>query len=134
MACVPFTIHPPDDIPTTEPTPTVAATPTPTDTAQDSDRATLLKDFAQLGGDAMAKREWAFVHAFFPDEFRAKCSLGDFAALMTFGWAFLGIPEDSSYVLDGMRIDGDNGWIDSHLEKDGGTEIIGEVRWAARTL
>ena len=104
---------------TTESMATVAATPTPTDTDQDSDRATLLKEFAQLGGDAFARREWAIVHALYPDEFRAKCSLGDFAALITFGSAFLGIPEDSSYVLDGMRIDGDNGWIDSHWEKDG---------------
>ena len=125
----------PEPVATTEPTTTVesplptntpfsptaeaTATPTPTDTAQDSDRATLLKEIAQLRGDATARSEWAIVHAFSPDEFRAKCSLGDFAALMTFARAFLGIPEDSSYVLDGVRIDGDNGWIDSHWEKDG---------------
>ena len=115
VAATPSPTDTPVPSPTVEPTPTS----TPTDTAQDPDRAALLKEIDQLWGDAMVKREWAFVHAFFPDEFRAKCSLGDFAALMTFGWAFLGIPEDSSYVLDGVRIDGDNGWIDSHLEKDG---------------
>ena len=103
-----------EPVATTEPTAT-----TPTDTAQDSDRATLLKETTQLGGDAFARREWAIAHTLYPNEFRAKCSLSDFAALMTFGWAFLGIPEDSSYVLDGVRIDGDNGWIDSHWEKDG---------------
>ena len=76
--------------PTVEPTPTS----TPTDMAQDAIRAILLKEVAQLGGDAFARREWAIVHAFFPDEVRAICSLGDFAAFMTLGGAFLGIPED----------------------------------------
>ncbi len=101
--------------PTAEPTPTS----TPTATAQDSDRATLLKEFAQRWGDAMAKREWASVYALSPDNFKAKCSLGDFAGLMTFGWAFLGIPEDSSYVIEEVSVDGDDGRVASYFEKDG---------------
>ena len=104
----------------TEPEPvatTVAATPSPT--AQDPDRAALLKEFAQRWGDAMAKREWAFVHALYPDEFKAKCSLGDFAGLMTFAWAFSGIPEGVAYVVEGVTVDGDQGRVESYFEKDG---------------
>ena len=111
--------YPPDDIATTEPTATVAATPTPTDTAQDSDRATLLKEFAQLGGDAFARREWAIVHALYPDEFRAKCSLGEFATMAAFLVAFAGIPEDITYVVESVRVEGDHGYIESRYAKDG---------------
>ncbi len=100
-------------------TPTATPEPTPISTAQDPDRAALLKEFAQLGGDAMAKREWAFVHALYPDEFKAKCSLGDFAGLMTFAWAFSGIPEGVAYVVEGVTIDGDQGRVESYFEKDG---------------
>ena len=109
----------PEPTATTESMATGAATPTPTATAQDPDRAALLKDFAQLGGDAMAKREWAFVHALYPDEFKAKCSLGDFAGLMTFAWAFSGIPEGVAYVVEGVTVDGDQGRVQAYLEKDG---------------
>ena len=104
---------------TNTPTPTATPTSTPTDTAQDSDRATLLKEFAQLGGDAFARREWAIVHALYPDEFRAKCSLGEFAAMTAFLVAFAGIPEDITYVFESARVEGNHGYIDSHYAKDG---------------
>ena len=104
---------------TTESMATVAATSTPTDTAQDPDRAALLKEFAQRGGDAMAKREWAIVHTLYPDEFRAKCSLGEFAAMTAFVVAFAGIPEDITYVFESARVEGNHGYIDSHFAKDG---------------
>ena len=115
VAASPSPTDTPVPSPTVEPTPTSTAT----DTAQDPDRAALLKDFAQLGGDAMAKREWAFVHALYPDEFKAKCSLGDFAGLMTFAWAFSGIPEGVAYVVEGVTVDGDQGRVESYFEKDG---------------
>ena len=110
---------PPTDTPvpstTAEPTPTQA----PTATAQDPDRAVLLKEFAQLGGDAMAKREWAFVHALHPDEFKAKCTWNDYAGMMTFVWAFAGIPEGVAYVVKGVTVDGDQRRVQAYLEKDG---------------
>ncbi len=96
---------------TTESMATVAATPTPTDTAQDPDRAALLKEFAQLTGDAIARREWAIVHTLYPDEFRAKCSLGEFAAMTAFVVAFAGIPEDITYVFESARVEGNHGYI-----------------------
>ena len=101
------------------PTPTATPEPTPISTAQDPDRAALLKEFAQLGGDAFARREWAIVHALYPDEFRAKCSLGEFAAVTAFLFAFAGIPEDITYVFKSARVEGNHGYIDSHYAKDG---------------
>ena len=101
------------------PTPTATPEPTPISTAQDPDRAALLKEFAQLGGDAFARREWAIVHALYPDEFRAKCSLGEFAAMTAFLFAFAGIPEDITYVFESARVEGNHGYIDSHYAKDG---------------
>ena len=101
------------------PTPTATPEPTPISTAQDPDRAALLKEFAQLGGDAFARREWAIVHALYPDEFRVKCSLGEFAAMTAFLFAFAGIPEDITYVFESARVEGNHGYIDSHYAKDG---------------
>ena len=59
--------------PTTVPTGTkVPTTATPESTpTQDIDRVALLEEFAQLRGDALANREWAFLYAFSPDEFKA---------------------------------------------------------------
>ena len=107
--------------PTTVPTGTkVPTTATPESTpTQDIDRVALLEEFAQLRGDALANREWAFLYAFFPDEFKAKCTGIDFAALMNFFWAFAGIPEGVTFVLEEVRVKGDQGWVEGRIEKDG---------------
>ena len=68
---------------------------------------------------AHVKGEWAFTYGLESEEFQESCTLNDYVALMTFVWAFYGVPEGSTYVLDGVRIEGDHGWVDSHLEKDG---------------
>ena len=91
------------------------------------DRATLLEDFSRLGGEAMAKREWAFVHALYPKEFREKCAQEEFAWMMGVVWPLLGVPEDAAYVLDGVWVGGDYGWIDSHYEKAGVLIEVGNV-------
>ena len=67
----------------------------------------------------MAKREWAVVHALYPDEFKAKCTWTDYAGMMTFAWAFAGIPEGVTYVVKGVTVDGDQGRVQAYLEKDG---------------
>ena len=106
---------------TPTPAPTASPTPEPTvpDSGQDTDREALLEAFAQRWGDAMAMREWAFAHGLYPDEFRERCTVTDFAALMTSVWAFYGVPEGATYVVEGVRVDGDHGWVDGHYEKDG---------------
>ena len=91
-----------------------ASTPT-----QDIDRVALLEEFAQLTGDALANREWAFLYAFLPDEFKAKCTGPDFAALTIWAWEFAGIPEGVTYVLEEVRVNGDQGWVKGRIEKDG---------------
>ncbi len=109
--------------PTTTPEPTNATRPiTPTATTEPTaevDRAALLSQVGTVAGGALAKREWALLRSFYPDEYKANCSLEDFTVLLTFAWSFWGMPEGASFVLDGVRIDGDNGWTDSHWEKDG---------------
>ena len=70
------------------------------------DRAALLEDFSRLGGEAMAKWEWAFVHALYPEEFREKRAQENFAWMMGVVWSFLGVPEDAAYVLEGVRVGG----------------------------
>ena len=106
---------------TPTPAPTASPTPEPTvpDSGQDTDREAPLEAFAQRWGDAMAMREWAFAHGLYPDEFRERCTVTDFAALMTSVWAFYGVPEGATYVVEGVRVDGDHGWVDGHYEKDG---------------
>ena len=99
------------------------ATPTPSSTSQPAvqkpDRVALLEELALRSGNASVRNEWAFAYALQSEEFQARCTLNDYVALMTVTWAIYGVPEGSTYVLDGVRIEGDYGWIDSHLEKDG---------------
>ena len=125
---------PPSDTPadtsvpivTPEPTavhqaPTHDSTPT-----QSSDRAALLEETARTYANALAKREWILVHALYPDEFKVKCSGGDFAALMTFVWEFAGFPEGMTVVLEEVRVDGDQGWVEARFEKNGVEIELGE--------
>ena len=104
------------------PTPTHTVTPTATATPEPvTDRTVLLEEFAQTWGDAIAKQEWAFAHALYPDEFKEKCPQLDFAGLMTFVWAFAGYPDDLEFRVDEVRIDGDKGWVDGSYHKNGVT-------------
>ena len=98
---------------------TPTPSPTPQPAIQEPDRVALLEELALRAGDAAVKNEWAFSYALQAEEFQERCTLNDYVALMTVAWAFYGVPEGSLYVLDGVRIEGDHGWIDSHLEKDG---------------
>ena len=79
----------------------------------------MLEELALRSGNAAVKNEWAFSYPLQAEEFQERCTLNDYVALMTIVWALYGVPEGSTYVLDGVRIEGDYGWIDSHLEKDG---------------
>ena len=54
----------------------------------------------------MAEREWAFVHALYPEEFREKCAQEDFPWMMGVVWPLLGVPEDAAYALEGVRVGG----------------------------
>ena len=112
----PTAIPAPTATATTAPTPTATPVPTPTATL---DRVALLEETARILGDALVKREWAVMYALYPDEFRAKCPAEDFAGVMTFAVMFLDIPEDASFVIGEVRLDGDYGWLEAHLEKDG---------------
>ena len=100
----------------------MAVTPTPSPsshpTVQKPDRVSLLEELALRAGNASVKGEWAFTYRLKSEEFQERCTLNDYVALMTVAWAFYGVPEGSTYVLDGVRIEGDYGWIDSHLEND----------------
>ena len=79
----------------------------------------MLEELALRAGNATARNEWALAYALESEEFQERCLLNDYVALMTVAWAFYGVPQGSTYVLEGVRIEGDYGWIDSHLEKDG---------------
>ena len=115
-------------VPTVTPQPTAAdQAPTPESSpAQSFDRAALLEQTAKTYANALGKREWALVHALYPDEFKVKCSAGDFAALMTFAWGFMGVPEGTTVVLEEVRADGDQGWVEARFEKDGVEIELGE--------
>ena len=122
MVDIASTVYP-TVVPTAPPTSEAAPLTEPTP----PDRAALLEDFSRMGGEAMAKREWAFVHALYPEEFREKCAQEDFAWMMGVVWSLLGVPEDAAYVLDGVWVGGDYGWIDSHYEQAGVLIEVGNV-------
>ena len=118
-ATVPAPPTPLPSTPTSVPTASPPPEPAVPAAGQISDRAALLEAFAQRWGDAMAMREWAFARGLYPDEFRDRCTVTDFAALMTAVWAFYGVPEGLTYVVEVVRVDGDHGWVDGHYERDG---------------
>ena len=99
------------------------ATPPPSPSSQpivqEPDRVALLEELALRTGNATVRGEWAFSYGLQSEEFQERCTLNDYVALLTVAWAFYGVPEGSTYVLDGVRIEGDYGWIDAHFEKDG---------------
>ena len=100
-------------------TATLALMSTPESTStQDSDRVTLLEETVMALGVALAKGEWAVVRAYYPDEFKAKCSVEEFGALMTIVWATVGYPDDASFGFEKVKIDGNLGWaVGTYLGK-----------------
>ena len=50
----------------------------------------------------------------------------DFAVMMNFALSFLGMPDDFTVVIDGVRVDGDLGWIESRWEANGKTVDFGD--------
>ena len=100
----------------------MAATPIPSPSSQppvqEPDRVALLEELALRAGNASAKGEWAFTYGLESEEFQERCTLNDYVALMTVAWAFYGVPEGSTYMLDGVRM---------NLDTDGDVEP--EVIW-----
>ena len=70
---------------------------------------------------AVAMQDWATVYKAYPDEFKAKCPLSEYASYVDFinDASEYGIPEGATYVIDDVRIQGDYGWVYSHFVKDG---------------
>ena len=81
----------------------------------------MLRAESITSGNAFAMRDWATVYSPYPNEFKNKCSVSEFAE-----WASFvndndpnGIPQGATYVLEGVIIEGDYGWVNSHFVKDG---------------
>lgn len=83
------------------------------------DKEELLKQNAETAAQAWVKGEWLTVHALYPDEFKAKCSGSDFAAMMLFAMSFNGMPEGATATVDNVRVEGDKGFADIRFSKDG---------------
>ena len=66
------------------------------------------------------------MHGLYPAEYKAKCSASDFAEIMTFSWAYLGVPEDVTVIVENLRIDGNLAWAEIRFEKEGVEIVIGE--------
>ena len=131
----PASISAPTQPPTSASTPVTQTTPAPTQPptppptmvpTQGSDKAALLERTTEILVNAFVNQEWILMHGLYPDEFKAKCSATEFAGVMTFFWSFLGVPEDINAVVEDVRVDGNNAWVDIRFEKDGVEIEIGE--------
>ena len=105
-------------------TPTLTATPAP-QTRGGVDRTVLLEEAADTYAHALENRQWAALYSLQPDEYKEKCPLEAFGFMMSFGLYLVGIPEDAAWVIDGVSVDGNEGWLEVHLEQDGRTLDIG---------
>lgn len=105
--------------PTATPEPTL--TSVPAQTSQDTEREDALREAAITYGDAYGMRDWSTVHSYKSDYFQTKCPLADFAEFATFinDNDPSGVPMGATYVLEGVRVEGNYGWVDGHYEKDG---------------
>ena len=108
----------------TEATPEAATTATPESASESTlatevNRNSLLKDRAEILAEAWASGEWITMHALFPAEFKTKCLVEDFIALMIFAQAFAGWPKDMTVSVGEMRVEGDYGWVNLRFQKDG---------------
>ena len=90
--------------------------------SQDADKHARLEEFANVYLNARAERDWLLLYASLPDEFKEKCSGEAYAAMMAlFIEPFY--QEGATHVLEGVRVDGDRGWIDYHIVyRTGGAE------------
>ena len=113
------------DNPCEVPEPEIAITvdePTPTPTlTKVPERQSLLEQKAKTWGDAYANHDWATVHTTHSDEFKSKCSVSEYSESSSFHNArsSTGVPKGATYILDGVRIEGEYAWVDSHFEING---------------
>ena len=80
-----------------------------------------MRETSLAWGNAVGMRDWATAHSTYSDEFQVKCPVSEFAEFAAFANdnATNGIPRGATYVLDGVVIEGDYGWVYSHFVKDG---------------
>ena len=107
---------------TPEPTSTPRPSPTPKPTATKiPERQATLERNARIWGNAYANHDWVTVHSTHSDEFKSKCPASEFSEFTSFfnTHSFPSIPQGATYVLDGVRIEGDYGWVNSHFEFNG---------------
>ena len=78
--------------------------------------------------------KYAALYNFFPSELRAKCTVGEFSeftlAGITLAETYLGSFDDLVYVLDEVRIEGELGFVTSHLERHGKVVDFGVITGA----
>ena len=82
-------------------------------------RMDMLTQTAETYAKAFASQQWVVMYSFMPDEFKAKCSLSDYAGMMLYIHSAFGYPEDSKATLSGASASGNYGWARIELEKDG---------------
>ena len=99
------------------------AKPAPTATP---DREQLLRVRADETASAFSAQEWAKLYTMYPDDYRAKCPLTDFAGRLAFGMAFLGVGDGLDAVAENVRVEGDQGWFDLRLQLDGEDLNLGD--------
>ena len=86
-----------------------------------SSREAMLRERVLILGNAYAIWDWPTMYAHESDDFKAKCSLSEYTAYLTFVNDRIGptIPQSSTYVLEAVVIEEDYAWVHSHFVKDG---------------
>ena len=98
-------------------------------TAMQQEMHLQLVEFADTIGDSLVKRKWAVAHSLHSDDFRARCSLLEFEALMSVNANLRAIPEEAEAALTATKMDGDYGWFVNRFTVSirGDTFIAGKV-------
>ena len=106
----------PTPTPTTIPSPIPTAIPTPTPTP---DIYVLLNELAIEFGTTFADKRWATHYQLYPPSFQEKCPAKDFIELMLFFEVFGEMPDNMTFMIESVRIEGNTGYVEARFENEG---------------
>ncbi len=80
------------------------------------DREESLRETAERAGAHIATQQWAELHRLYPDRYKAKCKVEYYIDMWENIVDRVGVPEDLRFVVAGVRIEGNLGYVDGHWQ------------------
>ena len=137
-AATPTKVATPEPVPTLEATsvPVPTAEPTPTQSSKEDQLDKALADISR----GWTEKKWALLWLYTEDDYKAKCNASEFGALLSFAFAWIGIPDEAvgtvevvktaensvQLVLD-YKLEGESLW--QNEDDEPGELVYSDGRW-----